>query len=170
MWMSLQTDHVGLSNGRARETWNVPQVQPSMERIARSGLAPAPSTHMPPSQPQIAGRGIIGAFVKICQRWHLAREDQIILLGYKGSAFFGEQLLDGNFLSPPQDALDRAGYVLAISVGLGSLFDDAENAELAWLNAVRSELDGSSPLAHMLKGRMANVIEVVFLVNRERGM
>ena len=73
-------------------------------------------------------------------------------------------------LSPPQDVQERAGYVLAISVGLGSLFDDAEDAELAWLNTPREDLKGRSPLACMLEGRMANVIEVALLVNRERGM
>jgi hypothetical protein len=166
--MSLRTNHTGLSNGGARSDWNVPQVQPT-EGFATSGLIPKTTPHALPTQPATAGRGIVGAFAKICQRWHLSRADQVVLLGYKGSEFFGEQLLDGNLLSPPQDVQERAGYVLAISVGLGSLFDDAEDAELAWLNTPREDLKGRSPLACMLEGRMANVIEVALLVNRERG-
>jgi hypothetical protein len=134
-----------------------------------TGLAPVVTTQLLPTQPAAAGRGVIGAFVKICQRWHLSRADQIVLLGFKGSEFFGEQLLEGNLLSPPQDAVERAGYVMAISIGLGSLFDDAEGAELAWLNTNRDDLNGRSPLAYMLEGRMSHVMEVALLVNRERG-
>jgi Protein of unknown function (DUF2384) len=167
--MSLLSNHVGLSNGSVAGKSNVPQVQPA-EALATSGLIPRTTPHLLPSQPAAAGKGVVGAFAKICQRWRLSRADQVVLLGYKGSEFFGEQLLDGNLLSPPQDVLERAGYVLAISVGLGSLFDDAEEAELAWLNTPRDDLRGRSPLAYMLEGRMTNVIEVALSVNRERGM
>lgn len=62
------------------------------------------------------------------------------------------------------------GYILAISVGLGSLFDNSERAELAWLNAPRDALNGSSPLAYMLEGRMANLVDVATMVARDRGM
>jgi hypothetical protein len=78
--------------------------------------------------------------------------------------------LEGNVLSPPQDVRDRATYILTISIGLGALFDDAEDAELAWLNAPRDDLNGRSPLAYVLEGRMANLLEVALMVNRERGM
>jgi hypothetical protein len=125
---------------------------------------------LPPTQPTTAGRGVVGAFAKICQRWHLSLDEQVILLGYKGSDFLGRQILEGNILSPPQDVRERATYILTISVGLGALFDDAERAELAWLNAPRNDLNGSSPLAYMLEGHMVNVIEVALIVNRERGM
>jgi len=72
--------------------------------------------------------------------------------------------------APSQDVRERAGYILAISVGLGSLFDDSERAELAWLKAPRDALNGNSSLAYMLEGRMANLMHVATMVARERGM
>jgi hypothetical protein len=114
--------------------------------------------------------GLLNAFAKTCQRWHLRPEQQIILLGYKGSEFFGGQLLEGRVLALPQDVRERTGYILAISVGLGSLFDGSEEAELAWLNAPRAALNGRSALIFMLEGRMANVMDVAAMVARERGM
>jgi hypothetical protein len=57
--MSLQHDHVGLSNGSARQNWNVPQAQPPTERFAASGLVPTATPHTPPSQPTTTGRGIV---------------------------------------------------------------------------------------------------------------
>jgi hypothetical protein len=168
MLMSMQGNRSGLANGGLRANSNVSQVQPTRD-FAMTGLVPGAMPRALPTQQVSVGKGIVTAFSKICQRWHVSREDQIVLLGYKGSKFLGEQLLDGNLLSPPQDVLERAGCVLAISVGLGSLFDDAEGAELAWLNTPRDDLGRQSPLAYMLEGRMTNVIEVSLLVNRERG-
>jgi hypothetical protein len=121
-------------------------------------------------QPLPNKKGILDAFAKICQRWHLTPSEQIILLGYKGSEFFGQQLLYGRVLAPPQDARERAGYVFAISVGLGSLFDESERAELAWLNKPREALGGHSALTYMLEGRMANLMNIAAIVDRERGM
>jgi hypothetical protein len=166
--MLLQSNR-GLTNGGLLSAQNEPFVQPTVQR--ETGLIPnAAPISFPPSQSTAAGRGVVGAFSKICQRWHLSLEEQVVLLGYKGSGFLGRQILEGNLLTPPQDARDRATYVLTISLGLGALFDDAEGAELAWLNAVRDDLNGRSPLGYMLEGKMANVLEVALLVNRERGM
>ena len=133
-------------------------------------MASPPTFDVPPKQTVSAKSGTIDAFIKTCQRWHLSPQQQITLLGYNGSEFFGQQLLEGRLVAPPQDVRERAGYILAISVGLGSLFDDFERAELAWLNAPRDALNGSSPLAYMLEGRMANLVDVATMVARDRGM
>jgi hypothetical protein len=166
----LQSDDVGLRNGSWRGPLNTPHVQPTGSSET-SGLIPGVTPpSLPPTQPAMTGRGIVGAFVKICQRWHLSPNEQVVLLGYRGSEFLGRQILEGNILTPSQDVRDRATYILTISVGLGALFDDAQGAELAWLDAPRDDLNARSPLAYMLEGRMANVIEVAMMVNRERGM
>ena len=133
-------------------------------------MASGPTFHVPPKQAASFNSGAIDAFVKTCQRWHLSPEQQIILLGYNGSEFFGQQLLEGRLIAPSQDVRERAGYILAISIGLGSLFDNSERAELAWLNAPRDALNGNSALAYMLEGRMANLMHVTTMVARERGM
>ncbi len=177
--MPLQPNGAGLTESDVAYL-NVPAPQriQRIEGLGVAGLASEPTfdvspkqtADVPPKQIASAKIGTIDAFVKTCQRWHLSPQQQVTLLGYKGSEFFGQQLLEGRLVAPPQDVRERAGYILAISVGLGSLFDDSEHAELAWLNAPRDALSGSSPLAYMLEGRMANLMYVATMVARERGL
>jgi hypothetical protein len=122
-------------------------------------------TQSPPSH-----KGLVDAFAKTCQRWHLSSPEQVILLGYKGSEFLGQQLLEGLFLELPQDARDRVGHVLGISIGLGALFDEQEEAELNWLMAPRDALRGQSALNFMLEGRMVSLMIVGDMVAHERGL
>jgi Protein of unknown function (DUF2384) len=170
--MSLRPNGMGLSESATAAYLNVPaplRVQ-HIEDTKAAGLGSRLTFDVPTKQTPSALSGTIDAFVKTCQRWHLSPQQQIILLGYDGSGFFGQQILDGRLLAPPQDVRERAGYVLAISIGLGSLFDESERAELEWLNAPRDVLNGRSPLAYMLEGRMANLMYVAMMVARERGL
>jgi hypothetical protein len=176
--MSLQPNGSGLAQSDFGYL-NVPAPQrvQHIQGFGVAGLASGPFDRPPIQMADVAPKqtapgkvGIIDAFIKICQRWHLSPQQQITLLGYNGSEFFGQQLLEGRLVAPPQDARERTGYILAISVGLGSLFDDSERAELAWLNSPREALNGSSPLAYMLEGRMANLMYVATMVAHERGM
>jgi Protein of unknown function (DUF2384) len=169
--MPLQPNGAGLTEDTVAHL-NAPTSQrvQHIEGFGVAGLASGPTFHVPPKQAASFNSGAIDAFVKTCQRWHLSSEQQIILLGYSGSEFLGRELLEGRLVAPPQDVRERAGYILAISVGLASLFDDSERAELAWLNAPRDALNGSSPLAYMLEGRMANLMYVAAMVACERGM
>jgi hypothetical protein len=171
--MALQPNGTGLSDGDAGVAhWKglIPRQAQHEAAFGSAGLAPGMALNPPPMQPAIVRSGVLDAFVKTCQRWHLSPEQQIILLGYKGSEFFGLQLLEGRVLAAPQDVRERAGYILAISIGLGSLFDETERAELEWLNTPRKDLNGRSALAYMLEGRMASLMEVAAMVDRERGM
>lgn len=170
--MALQPNGTGLVDGNARPDWNAlaPQHVQREEAFGSVGLAPGLALNLPPTQPAAVRSGVLEAFLKTCQRWHLSLEQQVILLGYKGSEFFGLQFLEGRVLAPPQDVRERAGYILAISIGLGSLFDKSERAELAWLNAPRKALNGRSALAYMLEGRMANLMDIAAMVDHERGM
>jgi hypothetical protein len=165
--MTLAPD--GLS--RPQPGSNFPGVQPQrLYRGLGSGLGPNVEFAAPQVQSALLTRGYLDAFVKTCQRWHLSLEQQIVLLGFKGSEFLGRQLLTGRVLAPSQDAKDRTGYVLAISIGLGALFDEAEAAELAWLSVPRPALGGRSALEFMLQGRMSDVMKVAELVACERGL
>jgi Protein of unknown function (DUF2384) len=82
----------------------------------------------------------------------------------------GRQILEGRLLAPPQDVRDRAGYVLGISLGLGALFNDSEEAELLWLRQPRSVFGGHSAIEFMLEGRMGNLMVVAQMVAAERGL
>jgi len=168
--MPLQPNGAGLTESAAFLNTPAPQRVQHIERFGVAGLASEPTFAVPPKQTASAKSGTVDAFVKTCQRWHLSPQQQVTLLGYNGSEFLGQQLLEGRLVAPPQDVRERTGYILAISVGLSSLFDDSERAELAWLNAPRDALNGISPLAYMLEGRMANLMHVATMVARDRGM
>jgi hypothetical protein len=129
-----------------------------------------PGASMPQSQERSLRKGAIEAFVKTCERWQLPTSGQILLLGYGTDPSAGMDIVDGRVLSPSQDVKDRVGYVLGISVGLGTVFDESIQAELDWLNAPHPKLGGRTPLACMLEGRMVNLIAVAGLVAEERAL
>lgn len=122
-----------------------------------------------PVEQRVAQRsGIVDAFIKTCQRWGLNEDQQVILLGYFGNEFFARRILEGGWLRVPQDVRDRIGYVLGISVGLGALYNENAQAEVTWLGRNHPKLDGVSPLALMLQGRMVALMTVAHLVAEER--
>jgi hypothetical protein len=134
--------------------------------FVRATLAPASG-----NQPlQVLRKGAIQAFVKTCERWKLATKDQIVLLGYGTNHTTGANILNGRVLSPSQDVRDRTGYVLGISLGLGAVFDESAEVELAWLRKPHPKLGKVAPLTYMLEGRMANLIAVADLVAEERAL
>lgn len=166
--MSLVPNNAGLGGGTAHHAWNTPPIQLAGS-FGRPGLSPKIAPSLPPTQPSTVVEGVVSAFVKICQRWRLSVDQQVILLGYKGNDFLGRQILESDILSPPQDVRDRARHIVTISLGLGALFENVERAELDWLNANRDDLNQRSPLEYMLEGHMANVVEISRLMNYERG-
>lgn len=65
---------------------------------------------------------------------------------------------------------DVGALVIAISIGLGDLFDDDKKAELAWLETVRKELDGWTPLGRILTDGGRGLREVMGLLDDARGL
>lgn len=114
-------------------------------------------------------RGAADGFINTCERWRLAKSDQIALLGYAGDEFGAERVLR-NQIRASQDVLDRTGYVLGISIGLSALFNNSIDAELAWLNRPHAQLGNVTPMAHMLQGKMLGLINVFQLVSQERAL
>jgi hypothetical protein len=124
-----------------------------------------------PQQGVLRRSAAIDAFINTCERWKLAENEKLILLGYgDDSAFLGNQILQGHMLATPQDARDRAGYLLAVSIGLGAIFNEQPDAERSWLTLPKSELNEKTPLDFMLEGRMENILAVLRLVEQERGL
>ncbi|WP_375788093.1 hypothetical protein ACE10Z_11965 [Bradyrhizobium sp. Pha-3] len=109
------------------------------------------------------------AFINTCQRWRLERNSQLRLLGFPEGDFLGSQLLMGRVPARTQDVKDRIGYVLAVSLGLGTIFNEAVAPELDWLTNIHPKLR-ESPLQHMLGGRMIHLIAVAGLVAAERNL
>ncbi len=115
-------------------------------------------------------RGSLDAYVKTCQRWKLEPDKQMILLGYAPHNAVGRHVLSGNHIPLSQDFRDRIAYILRISLGLGSVFNEAVEAELNWLNKTRPELNDKSAFDYMLEGHMSNLFIIADLVEHERGL
>ena len=115
-------------------------------------------------------RGIFEAFVKTCQRWELDLDKQITLLGCRENISTGHQILSGRIIFPSQDIVDRAGYIVGISLGLGSIFGEVVDAEIAWLKCPRVGLQNKSPLDYMLEGHLVNLFVIAEMVKHERGL
>ena len=129
---------------------------------------------VPPIRPRVEeqGRpqGIVSAFVSVCERWGLARDDQSKLLGFPPGDFIAQELLGGGLSASSQDVRERVGYVVGISIALGGLFGRNREAELGWLNQRRAKLNGKTPLQWMLQRRMINLVRVSELLREERGL
>jgi hypothetical protein len=154
---------------RAQPLFQQENLQQGLSSLTTGLHRPSPPKEPDFVQRPLRPRGVMDGFVKTCQRWGLAQGDQLILLGHGGdSEFLGLQLLLGRWLSPSQDVKDRAGYILGISIGLGSIFDEAAQAEVTWLKTAHPKLHGTSPLDLMLNGKMASLMTVARLVAEER--
>ncbi len=125
----------------------------------------------PQSQSELCEpRGVPRVFIDTCMRWGLNEDEQLTLLGYPPRDSTGRLVLQGRVRALTRDARDRAGYVIAISVGLAILYGENMAAENRWLRRGRTALDGKSPLDRMLEGDMNALIMVNGMVERERGL
>ncbi len=115
-------------------------------------------------------QGVPKIFVDTCKRWGLGTDQQLILLGYRPGDNTGKPVLQGRLRTLSRDAADRAGCVIAISVGLAILFGEDMAAEKRWLRRKRAALGGKSPLARMLDGDVKALIIVNGMIERERGI
>ena len=115
-------------------------------------------------------RGLPKVFIDTCRRWGLGLDEQLILLGFERGESIGRHVLEGRIRTLSRDATARAGYVIAISVGLAILYGENIAAENWWLRRKRDALGGQSPLDRMLGGDMISLIHVNGMVERERGL
>jgi len=173
---------VGTNGATVQEERAAPMSANTEPMIVSTGYAEQHAMLGPraPLGPQLTGieqprervtrHGVMDAFVNTCQRWKLSQHEMLVMLGYGDSPFLGRQILDSRMLATPRDARDRAAYILAISIGLGTMFNEVADAERRWLNLPHSKLNGNTPLAFMLEGRMAHIVLVLQLVERERGL
>ena len=114
-------------------------------------------------------RGVIEAFVKICQRWNLGEDQQIALLGLQVNESASWLFLKGLIRSRSRDVDDRAGYIVAIGLGLFALFGGSKQAEIEWLHHSQKILQNKSPLHFMLEGQVEHLNFVAKVLRIERG-
>lgn len=139
-------------------------------QFTEAGLVPSFEPHIydPVQQRSILASGLIEVFVKTCQRWRLSEEEQMTLLGYPDAPVFFKHLKSGHAPLLSQDTKDRVGYILDISLGLGALYNESQEAELSWLQKRRRQFEGRSAMEYMLRGKLIHLITVVEAVLEER--
>ncbi len=109
-------------------------------------------------------------FVQTCKRWRLDQEGQLALLGYASTDPAGKNVLAGHVPIDPQPLIDRVAHIIAISIGLGILYDENIDAEKRWLEAPRRILGNKSPFDCMQNTGMDDLIAINRMVERERGL
>lgn len=114
--------------------------------------------------------GLAEGYKKICERWSLNQTEMAMLLHLEEERGLSELILSGQVSPMTGDLKDRMALVIGISIGLGELFDDDKDAELAWLNSRRAQFNGASALQHMLEGDFLHIRQVVELLDRARGL
>ncbi len=109
-------------------------------------------------------------FVQTCKRWGLDQEGQLALLGYNSTDPAGKNVLAGHVPIDPQPLIDRVAHIIAISIGLGILYDENIDAEKQWLKTPRRILGNRSPFGCMQNTGMDDLITINRMVERERGL
>ncbi len=109
-------------------------------------------------------------FVQTCKRWALDQESQLALLGYASTDPAGKNVLAGHVPNDLQPLIDRVAHIIAISIGLGILYDENTDAEKHWLEKPRRILDNRSPFDCMQNAGMDDLITINRMVERERGL
>ncbi len=137
--------------------------------------------------PKVAGDGdafsreeqaaaLVKAFFHLTKEWGLGTDEARALLGFPGKSRFYDLRngLQRAVSALSEDEMDRLAYLAGIYAGLGILFSP-ENT-LNWLRNPAVEVEGftrpwgaTAPLAHMLSGKMEQLIDVYRYVNGLRG-
>jgi len=103
---------------------------------------------------------LVEAFHNICDRWGLSGAEQQIILGLNGMPVLAERILSGEISLSLPDVNDRISLVVGISLLLGQIYDDDVLAARRWLANPLPQLNGDSPLDHILRGRMSQLYAV----------
>ena len=162
-WMPLDTTHVSGRQFNLVSDWSNAVFLTPAEHFART------QAYLPTQHQQGKSEGLMAAFTAVCSRWRIATPDMALLLGYLPE--YSRSVLSVlDSVPQTRDMVDRVAYLNIISLGLGALFNESTESEVKWLNTPKDELRGETPLDHMRRGHMHNVIAVKNLVSRERGI
>ncbi|MEI9430270.1 MbcA/ParS/Xre antitoxin family protein [Mesorhizobium sp. Cs1299R1N3] len=111
-------------------------------------------------------RTALGTFINIADAWGLTTDQQIILLGSPARSTFFKWKKEGGAI--PSDTLERISHVFSIYKCLNILFPDPQRAD-QWIKRENKYWHGRSALGHMMKGRMADLIDVRRYLDAQRG-
>ena len=105
-------------------------------------------------------------FLKVTERWKLATDQQVVLLGSPARSTFFKWKKDGGQL--PNDTVERISHILGIYKCLEILFTDPKRAD-EWIRRPNDYFQKRSALDRMLAGQMADIIDVRRYLDAQRG-
>lgn len=114
--------------------------------------------------PSLTGRptGPLQFFENLLESWGLDEEAGAKLLGFERTIELSD-LLRGTVSLRGRDTKDRLRHLLEIGLALDSLFRNEDSVRM-WLREPLGELDGESPLDHLLEGSMEHLLRLRQLV------
>jgi hypothetical protein len=108
----------------------------------------------------------LAAFFAIAEKWSLATDEQIKLLGSPGRSTFFKWKKDGGAVPP--DTRERISHVLGIWKSLRILLT-TESRSCEWLRRSNEYFDGASALDVMLGGGVTDLYKVRWYLDAQRG-
>jgi len=145
-------------------------------REARRSVMLGQSSEVRPSrsaealQHETAPPGLVDAFTQVCARWALDYEDSSRLLSLEPGAGYLRLMLRGMTRPLSGDMRSRMALIVAISLGLGEMFDDDQEAENRWLRSPRDDLAGHAPLVYLLNGSLIDCDLVHQIIKQARNV
>jgi len=108
----------------------------------------------------------LAAFFKVCDRWSLTADQQIVLLGSPARSTFFKWKKERAALS--QDTRERISHVISIYKALEILFTDPTRSD-GWIRRPNIYFNGKTALDVLLGGTMRDIYEVRTYVDAQRG-
>jgi hypothetical protein len=114
---------------------------------------------------EVDPRVALRAFMRLADRWELARPQRARLLRVS------EKSIARYEAAPPHDLdadkLERISYLLGIYRGVNTIFGDKSAAATDWLRLPNSAFGGMTPLDRMLAGNVGDLAFVRAYVDRQ---
>jgi hypothetical protein len=114
----------------------------------------------------VDSRTALGAFFRVTDAWGLSTDQQIVLLGAPARSTFFKWKKEGGLL--PNDTIERISHLLNIYKCLEILLPEPSAAD-GWIKRPNRYWEGQSALEKMLRGRMADIIDVRRYLDASRG-
>lgn len=114
----------------------------------------------------VDSRTALDAFFRVADAWGLSTDQQIILLGAPARSTLFKWKKEGGLL--PNDTIERISHILNIYKCLEILLPEPSAAD-GWIKRPNRYWEGQSALDKMLRGRVADIIDVRRYLDASRG-
>ncbi|HET8552765.1 MAG TPA: MbcA/ParS/Xre antitoxin family protein [Gammaproteobacteria bacterium] len=115
-------------------------------------------------------RKLAAVIMRLFDRWGLASEEQLVLLGLeKSSRATLTRYRRGEPVSANRDMLDRIGHLLAIHKSLRLLFPENREMAYAWMRSRNRAFDRRTPVEVAGEFGFAGLLMVRAYLDRRRG-